>query len=419
MKKLLTFLLAFCLVLPIGFSLACKTPVTTAEEGKVMSVSLNPQIEFVLDKEDKVVSVTALNEDGNHVIYLYIDTETALSQFEGLNAKEALQLFLEIAKENGYLITGDQETISIKISGEATDLINSVKDKADKFLADNEIDAEVITGEISKDEIAEKVKECMKEHSLEDLKQKSHKDLVEMLKESRKETSKIFDQELKEVYYKLREEKINMAELNAILSSLNEIAIENPIISSFIESVTTLNSKLEELKTTINDNLIATDSAFNLAKQAYIEAKKALLDKRLELCKNGITEEEKLILESFEQEVETAKTQLENARANAETVIAPIQAEIDGIYQTIVSAFAQIKTLLENLDIEIADIENAKEQVKTHFKNHFESHEEFGDFVGHENCHWGNKHQQKPFPNSQTSSASQSQSSTVSSSSLV
>ena len=69
-----------------------------------------------MDQNDKVLTVNALNEDGNHIISIAIDAEQT---FEGLSADEALEMFLDITKDNGYLITGNEEQVSIKISGDA------------------------------------------------------------------------------------------------------------------------------------------------------------------------------------------------------------------------------------------------------------------------------------------------------------
>ena len=136
-KKILSLLLVFCFIIPCAFGLvACggndddDDKSTTSATAKVMNVSLNPKLEFVLDKNDKVVSVNALNDDGNNIISISIDEETQKSLFEGLTADEAVELFLEISEENGYLISGDEEEIKIEISGSAESLISKIKSAA-------------------------------------------------------------------------------------------------------------------------------------------------------------------------------------------------------------------------------------------------------------------------------------------------
>ena len=61
------------------------------ESQTVMSLSLNPEIEFILDDENNVVTVNALNEDG----YLII----SLENFKGLSAEDAVNLFIKLSSE--------------------------------------------------------------------------------------------------------------------------------------------------------------------------------------------------------------------------------------------------------------------------------------------------------------------------------
>ena len=81
MKKFLSILFAFLVLVPCTYVLtACGGNKTE----KVMNVDLNPSLEFVLDKNDKVVTVNALNDDGNHIISIATKSETL---FEGLTAE--------------------------------------------------------------------------------------------------------------------------------------------------------------------------------------------------------------------------------------------------------------------------------------------------------------------------------------------
>ena len=129
------------------------------DEEKLMAVSLNPALEFVLDKNDKVVSVTATNDDGNYIL-------TKVS-FEGMTAKEAVNEFLRVAKENGFVISGEvdatENQLKVSISGDdAKNLFNQVKKSATAYLETLGINAKIDFDKvISKEELANKVKEMM------------------------------------------------------------------------------------------------------------------------------------------------------------------------------------------------------------------------------------------------------------------
>ena len=68
MKKILSAL-SICLVVLCSFFLtACGEQKSTPTS--VMTMSVNPEVQFVLDQNNKVVNVTATNEDGEKLIAL-------------------------------------------------------------------------------------------------------------------------------------------------------------------------------------------------------------------------------------------------------------------------------------------------------------------------------------------------------------
>jgi hypothetical protein len=92
MKKIKVVTSVLCAAL-LGFSAfsltSCGNGGGGADATTVMNVSLNPEVEFVLDANNKVVSVNALNEDGNLVI-----SASAFENIEGKTAEEAAKLVI-------------------------------------------------------------------------------------------------------------------------------------------------------------------------------------------------------------------------------------------------------------------------------------------------------------------------------------
>lgn len=393
-KKFLSFMLAICLIIPCAFALvACGKTDNDDATAKVMNISLNPQLEFVLDKNDKVLSVNALNEDGNHIISLSLNEDETKSLFEGMTADEAVELFLENTEENGYIVTGDEEEIKIEISGKADNLMKKVKEKANKFFTDNGLDISIITDKIEKDDIVEEVKKCMKEYTETELETMTQEQLIELLKGSREETKNLLTQELKESYYNMRAEKINIAELEELLEIINGLdteIIENSVyalLTTFADGVQTLLTELEELENTYATLLTG---AYEEAKQAYIQAKEALLAQRLELGEDGLTDQEKLNLEEYETAVENAKQALEDAKDIVDAQIALAKQAVEGALDLVKTSINSVKTLLSTIPgVDLTDFNNAKQNAKDGFKNHFDSHENFDDHVGHNKGHWG------------------------------
>ncbi len=399
-KKILCFILAMFLIMPGMIMLTGCGKSSDDTTAKVMNVELNPEIEFILDKDDKVVSVNALDEDGNQIISLSIETigTTSVSKFEGMPADEAVELFLEIAKENGYLITGEEENITIEVSGKAEDLMKKVKNKANKFFDDNGLDIGIVTEKIEKEDIVAEVQKCMQEYSEAELKNMTQEQLIKLLKGSRKETKDLLTQELKDAYYNMRAEKINIAELEKLLEFVNMLGeTENTDVAEFKQRMNDLTTALTALEQAYQTYYLTETSDYNIKKQAYIDAKEALLDARLELVADGISEDEKNTLDELQRIADEAETALEQAKVTAEQ---EIQTARDAVTNAINSANEKIaavkgalessKEIFEALGIKLNELDNAKQELKNNFKeDYFKGHEIFGEHVGHNKGHWG------------------------------
>lgn len=388
-KKILSFVLAICMMIPCAFVLgACKGTDEPAVEAttKIMNVGLNPKIEFVLNEDDKVLSVNALNEDGNHIISISLDANTKISGFEGLTADEAMELFLEITEDNGYLITGDAEKISIEISGEADELLNKVKQRANQFLSENGLNLEVATDFLAKTDLLNEVQQCVKEYTQQELAGMTEEQLIDLLKTSRQETKNLLTQELKDAYYNMRAEKINMAELEKLLELVDEI--ENEAVTLFKTGMVALSSSLEALEEAYNTNFLAETSQYNIAKQAYIQAKEDLLAQRLALGADGdgLTETDIQDLATFEQAVADAEATLATVKAQANLAIETARATLHQAMSDVQASVAGVKALLGIRGTNLDELNQAKQHIKESFKGYFANHEKFADFVGH--GHW-------------------------------
>ena len=123
-KKITLFacMVAICITSVISLVGCAKKP---DPESQVMNIAVNPSIEFVLDNNDKVVSVSATNEDGAYIL-------SKFTEFTGMNAQDAALKFLELSEQYGFIVEGsiNNEKITISVSGEGDeDLYNKVKNK--------------------------------------------------------------------------------------------------------------------------------------------------------------------------------------------------------------------------------------------------------------------------------------------------
>ena len=88
----------------------------------IMTCSTNPSIQFVLNGNDKVMSVVALNNDGKAL--------ELNASFVGLKAEDAAELFVKLSTESGKIqVNTTGTTVTISFSGLKEDY-SKLKDKA-------------------------------------------------------------------------------------------------------------------------------------------------------------------------------------------------------------------------------------------------------------------------------------------------
>ncbi len=140
MKKLLKFLcVTLCFSLGFLFLASCKTRTEDSEASKLSYVGMriNPEIELVVDENNTVVGVNAVNEDG--------DTVLAEADLNGLDIEEAAEEFTYEALEMGYIdpeatdttvyiaVEGENEEATTKLEENITEKVNKFFDKKGMF----------------------------------------------------------------------------------------------------------------------------------------------------------------------------------------------------------------------------------------------------------------------------------------------
>lgn len=120
MKKTFRYLsIALAGVLAGGLLSACGEQEKEKKATGYVSVDVNPSVSFVLDEDQKVLSVIAENEDAQ--VLLYEET------FEGLTVEKALEKLADLAVELGYLHEGNRG-VNVTAQGDVqlNELQNSV-----------------------------------------------------------------------------------------------------------------------------------------------------------------------------------------------------------------------------------------------------------------------------------------------------
>ena len=344
-------ILALCLVLAMCVTtfafVACND---NAEAATVMTVSLNPEVEFVLDSNGKVITVNALNEEGNLII-----SAQAFDNVEGKTAEEAAKLFVQVSKETGYLVSGrvaeGENEIEFSFSGDnatAQALFEKVKTNVQSYLSKENVVATLQQAEaISREALEQLVAQCQPYLDEAELKAMEYKQLVVALAESRKETAEMYSQELKNSYYQAKAFAMEQAKLEVVKSRLN--TLQQLALETANTLYVQLNTTLEQVR---YDNLIAETSAYQKA-LAEVRAKKTeYLKFRNEVSQmeeTSVTQTELARLDALTKALESAENALVSAGKTANAAIDNANAAMQQAYNDVVSAVKSV-----NVD-ELAD----------------------------------------------------------------
>ena len=158
MKKLIGI---FALIAGVFTLTACDfdeadlTDGDTDDVAHYMHVDINPEVEFLFDEEENVVSVSHLNEDAETVL--------AELDLDGKPAQEAFEAYLEEAIELGYIDFDEAEENFVRITGDEFDEAaeafgEQMRERAQAFLDERGINGVVERGAID-DELRELAEE--------------------------------------------------------------------------------------------------------------------------------------------------------------------------------------------------------------------------------------------------------------------
>ena len=114
---------SFCILLAIviGVIALNNKKVNAKEYNAIVQVDVNPSIQMVVDEENKVLSITGLNDEGKMIIYG--------EAIVGKNLDEALEIIVKIETDLGYLVEGsDDNKVTLTISANTEEITNKIEE---------------------------------------------------------------------------------------------------------------------------------------------------------------------------------------------------------------------------------------------------------------------------------------------------
>ncbi len=336
---------------------------TKPEAGTVtrMTVDINPSVEFMVDDENKVISVTALNDDGSIII--------AAEAFVGKTPEEAVELMVNIATETGYLVKGNvapgENTVKISVSGDtgyAEKLLKDVEEKVNATLSTLNISGAVERVNALGIEALRAMATEATLLSEEEIASMSEAQLYSAIAESRVEVALLFTEDMRNAYYSAKDYEISFARSEAtakVIESLGGLyTITHTAYKTALDTYSSAIKALDEMR---YDLLISPESDYQRSLVALREAKVELLKQRSYTATLDVNGEEyasaTITLATSEEAYNRALTAYEElgntANRAMESLIATLrQAE---------NALIELENTLFDANIEAVLLEKAEE----------------------------------------------------------
>ena len=328
-KKILSLVLVLCLFIPCVAMLAgCKKG-----SESTMSMSVNPEVSFVVDGKNKIVSVHYENEDAG-TIYANVN-------FVGKDVDSAIQIFIEQSAISGHIdLAGDE--VDIEVNGSVEKDIKALQEKAkakvESVFANLGVEVEVnlteLTEQARKDGLVASAAVLAPEKSLDELKAMTNEELVELIKTKQKEYEGLaYDQvaAIKDQFSKAKNAVLQTIEsIRASLDTLQatieeqeavieakraeiaELGENNPLAAIAQAALEAAQTSINQANTTISEKRVELEAKIN----TFINNKKA----EIEQAKASFEAHKADLINDYKAQVETAKTNfvnhLDTAKAN-------------------------------------------------------------------------------------------------------
>jgi hypothetical protein len=252
------------------------------EEGTVtrMTVDINPSVEFMIDDQNKIVSATALNDDGGILI--------VGEAFVGKTPEQAIEMTVSLAAETGYLVKGnvtaDENTVKISVSGDsryAKKLSEAVNGKAAAVMETLDIAGKVEKVEAMKIEGLRALALSTSLYTEEEINAMDEATLYKVLAAGRVETAMLLTEEMRRAYYSAKDYKISFAESEEtakVIAAMGGLyTITHTAYKAALDAYSLAITNLDEFR---YDKLVSPDSEYQKSLAKLRDAKVELLKQR-------------------------------------------------------------------------------------------------------------------------------------------
>ena len=347
-KKIIgIFLLCALCLTAISFT-SCSDE--TPEAGSVtrMTVDINPSVEFMIDDHNKIISVTALNDDGSILI--------VGEAFVGKTPEEAIEMMVTLASDTGYLVQGNSElsenTVKISVSGDskyAEQLKKDIIEKASDTLKALDINGKVEKAEALRIDALRQMALSTSLYTEEEISAMDEGQLYKVISAGRIETALLLTEEMRSTYYSAKEYKISFAEREETAKIIKELGgLYNLTHTAYKTALDVYSTAITELDNFRYEMLVSPESEYQKSLTKLREAKVELLKQKnyaASLDANG-------------EEYDSAIAMFQEAEENYGKMLAAyekIGTELNASLEAFIAKLRQAETKLVELEDTLFD----------------------------------------------------------------
>lgn len=348
MKKFVSFMLAAVLCCSVFSFAACSDTKNETRDTAVMTVSLNPEVEFVLNSDDVVVAVNALNEEGNLIL--------SADVFVGKDKETAVKTFVQVSKETGFLVTGNvkagENEINVSISGkDAQARYDEVKAKLDEYFDEEKITATVAQAKEDVNAFIDaQVAKVAPYLEAAEIKAMDYAEKIKVIMDSAEETAEMYSEEVKNAYYRAKADAYEIAKFEYVAAHLDSVTANALKLTTKIYE-----TACGAYETAYNSIFISEKSAYQVSLAAFRIAKTNYLNYRnyvASLEQDKVTEAVTAALDAYGKALERAQADMTAAYNAAAEGMKDFRASMDTSYANVID---YIQKHDENAKQHIAD----------------------------------------------------------------
>lgn len=372
---------SFCILLAIviGVIALNNKKVNAKEYNAIVQVDVNPSIQMVVDEENKVLSITGLNDEGKMIIYG--------EAIVGKNLDEALEIIVKIETDLGYLVEGsDDNKVTLTISANTEEITNKIEEFSrntlNKVLEETGVIATIETAKgYAEEELKLLAKELDPTLTEEEINNFNYNDYVHVVQLYHLEVVDLASVKLEEMYNEFKNYQISITEKEAVKNAVNHLdIIYQGLIHAYNLAYDALNNAYTSMQDGYYSQFIDPTSEYQKAWLELAELKQAYLDQRVVVA--NLTEEEtdeKIFqevqkLESLKREYEAKLAILESIEKASSTVYETLVLVFETSLETMQKIEEQLPDSIQTITFEaLIDTENKLNEFKQEVCDTFEA----------------------------------------------